>query len=387
MKRFLVSMLMVIVVLTSVVGATEAEKAVKTTTQPKIEVVFVLDTTGSMSGLIAAAKEKIWSIANTLAMTQPAPEIKMGLVGYRDRGDDYVTKCFELTNDLDAVYAFLMGFSANGGGDGPESVNQALHEAVTKMKWSSDTKTYKVIFLVGDYPPHMDYNDDIKHAESCRLACKNGIVINTVQCGKCPDTEPFWRQIAKNAEGEFFRVEQSGSAIAASTPFDGEIAALSKEMDGTRLYYGTERERSVQTDRVQKSEEFYEMAPASAVASRASFNAKEAGTDNFTGGQELVSDIAKGKVALSELKAEQMDEKLRAMSEKDRETYVADMAKKRDDLQQKIQKLSAQRQEYIQKEINQKNLKEKDSLDRQVYECIKTQAGKRDIKYVEGPVY
>lgn len=35
--------------------------------RPAVEVVFVLDTTGSMGGLIAAAKEKIWSIANTLA--------------------------------------------------------------------------------------------------------------------------------------------------------------------------------------------------------------------------------------------------------------------------------------------------------------------------------
>ena len=47
---------------------------------PKIEVVFALDTTGSMSGLIQAAKDKIWSIASTMASAQPAPEIRMGLV-------------------------------------------------------------------------------------------------------------------------------------------------------------------------------------------------------------------------------------------------------------------------------------------------------------------
>lgn len=57
-----------------------------------IEVVFVLDTTGSMSGLIQAAKEKVWSIASTMAQADPAPEIKMGLVAYRDRGDEYVTR-------------------------------------------------------------------------------------------------------------------------------------------------------------------------------------------------------------------------------------------------------------------------------------------------------
>lgn len=387
MKRFILSMIVTLILSTPAVRADEIKKADVKTEQPKIEVVFVLDTTGSMSGLIAAAKEKIWSIANTLSMTKPVPEIKMGLLGYRDRGDEYITKQFELTNDLDAVYAFLMGFQAGGGGDTPESVNQAIHEAITKMKWSSGEKTYKVIFLVGDCPPHTDYANDINYVECCRLACEKGIVINTIQCGGCDGTEPIWREIAKKAEGKFFKVDQSGSAIASATPFDTEIATLSRDLDGTRLFYGTDRERSIQEGRAETGDKLYDYAPASAVASRAVFNAGKAGEENFTGGQELVNDIAKGKVALSELKAEQMDEKLRAMTEKEREAYVADMAKKRNELQQQIQKLSKERQEYIQKEIRQNNLAEKSSLDHQLYECIKTQAEKKDIKYADGPVY
>ena len=60
--------------------------------RPKVDVVFVLDTTGSMSGLIQTAKEKIWSIATTMSSAQTTPDIRIGLVGYRDRGDSYVTK-------------------------------------------------------------------------------------------------------------------------------------------------------------------------------------------------------------------------------------------------------------------------------------------------------
>ena len=56
--------------------------------RPQIEVTFVLDTTGSMSNLIEGAKRKIWSIANQMASGQPTPEIRMGLVAYRDRGDE-----------------------------------------------------------------------------------------------------------------------------------------------------------------------------------------------------------------------------------------------------------------------------------------------------------
>ncbi|MGI9233684.1 MAG: VWA domain-containing protein, partial [Woeseiaceae bacterium] len=103
---------------------------------PKVDVVFVLDTTGSMDGLIQTAKEKIWSIATTMASAQQTPEIRIGLVAYRDRGDSYVTKTVDLSDDLDSVYATLMDFEAHGGGDTPESVNEALYTAVHDMSWS-----------------------------------------------------------------------------------------------------------------------------------------------------------------------------------------------------------------------------------------------------------
>ena len=106
----------------------------------RVEVVFVLDTTGSMGGLIDAAKEKIWSIASTLAQAQQAPEISIGLVAYRDRGDAYVTQVVDLNRDLDSMYAKLMDFEADGGGDGPEAVNEALDAAIQRMSWSQDQK-------------------------------------------------------------------------------------------------------------------------------------------------------------------------------------------------------------------------------------------------------
>ena len=133
--------------------------------QSRIDVVFVLDTTGSMSGLIQAAKEKIWSIASSMAQAEHAPQIRMGLVAYRDKGDAYVTQVTDLSTDLDSMYARLMDFRAQGGGDGPEHVNQALYDAVHRMSWSEDD-AYRVIFLVGDAPAHMDYQDDVKYPDT-----------------------------------------------------------------------------------------------------------------------------------------------------------------------------------------------------------------------------
>ena len=119
----------------SLLSAQQLAADVAADSRHSVDVVFVLDTTGSMRGLINAAKEKVWSIANTLASAKPTPDIRMGLVGYRDRGDDYVTRVYPLSDDLDAVYKDLRDYETGGGGDGPESVNQALDEAITKLTW------------------------------------------------------------------------------------------------------------------------------------------------------------------------------------------------------------------------------------------------------------
>ncbi|MDP7033816.1 MAG: vWA domain-containing protein, partial [Planctomycetota bacterium] len=128
--------------------------------RPTIEVAFVLDTTGSMGGLLDGAKKKIWSIVNRIASAKPSPRVKLALVAYRDKGDAYVTKRTDLTEDIDAVFADLMALTAGGGGDHPEHVNQALHEAVSRLSWSQAKRTYRVLFLVGDAPPH-EYKDDV----------------------------------------------------------------------------------------------------------------------------------------------------------------------------------------------------------------------------------
>src|SRR6201981_1889348 len=96
-----------------------ARTALTSQPKPRIEVCFVLDTTGSMGGLIEGAKQKIWSIANEMISAQPTPELKLGLIGYRDGGDAYVVKAFSLTENMDAIYGHLREFQAAAGADTP----------------------------------------------------------------------------------------------------------------------------------------------------------------------------------------------------------------------------------------------------------------------------
>ena len=168
----------------------------------------------------------------------PGVPIRVGLVAYRDRGDEYVTRRVDLTEDLDAVWAQLRELRADGGGDTPESVNEALHEAVTKLSWSSGPNVYRVVFLVGDAPPHLDYPQDVSFRQSAGLAAQKDIVINTVQCGAMPETTPVWQEIAKLGLGQFAAIGQDGAMVAVAAPQDDELSVLNRKLAATVIPYG-----------------------------------------------------------------------------------------------------------------------------------------------------
>jgi Mg-chelatase subunit ChlD len=207
--------------------ADPAEPDIKRLGKPVVEVAFVLDTTGSMGPLIEGAKRKIWSIATAIVDENPAAEIRMGLVAYRDIGDEYVTKTFNLTTDIQDLYANLLELKAHGGGDWPESVNEALEIGVTKLNWTQGPEICRIMFLVGDAPPHMDYKQDTKYPDVVRMARERGIVVNAVQAGGARDTERVWREIAQRGDGRFIPIPQDGGQILViETPWDNEIIEL-----------------------------------------------------------------------------------------------------------------------------------------------------------------
>ena len=355
--------------------------------RPLVEVVFVLDTTGSMGGLIQAAKDKIWSIASTLALAQPTPEIRMGLVAYRDRGDTYVTRVVDLSADLDTVHATLMDFAASGGGDGPESVNQALHDAINKISWSRDPKAYRAVFLVGDAPPHMDYQDDVKYPETVAVARQRGITVNAVQCGGSASTEQEWRRIAGLGDGRYFQVEQSGGAVAIATPYDRRLAELSAQLDGTRLYYGSAEEKTQQARRQAAADKLHAGSSVPSLARRAAFNATEAGKANLIGDKELVEDVASGRVDLSAMEPALLPAPLQAMAPEERQAVVEEQAERRKALSAEIKELATQRDEYLKREVTARG-GAKASLDAQLYGAVREQAKATGLRYEsDGPAY
>jgi Mg-chelatase subunit ChlD len=340
--------------------------------RPTLEVVFVLDTTSSMGGLIEGAKEKIWSIASRMATGKPTPHIKVGLVGFRDKGDAYVTKRFDLTDDLDAVYKNLKAFQAEGGGDGPEHVGQALGEATRLMSWSQNQKTAKMIFLVGDAPPHDDYNDGFNSLKMAKEAIQKGIVVNTVRCGNQADTEVNFKQIAKLADGSFDSIGQTGGMLAVKTPFDDEIGKLSGAIADTSVFAGSKSVR----DEGGKAKAERKMLAPSAAADRVSY-LTNSGLGSAGGSTRGAVDLADAPQKLAEIKEEELPEELKKLTANERTQFVAKQAEQRKQLAAQATALSKKRDEWILK--NAKT--DKDSFDNRVFESVKTNAAKVGVAY------
>lgn len=342
---------------------------------PDVEVVFCLDTTGSMGGLIDAAKQKVWAICNEIARGKPTPRLKVGLVAYRDRGDAYVTKVFDLTEDLDGVHANLMSFRAEGGGDFPESVNQALHDSVHKIKWSASKKALKIVFLVGDAPPHMDYKDDVKYPETCKAAVLKDIIINTIQCGTHADTAKHWKDICRLAEGSYVQIDARGGPIVAiATPFDADLAKINGELNRTTLVFGTKADQRAAEGKKALNAG---LAPAAA-ADRAAFYAHSRRGASY----DLLENVKTNKVKLEDLKKEQLPPELQKLTLAEQKGYLLNLDKQRTELNEKARQLGQKRAEFIaKKQAADATNRARDSFDNQVLRVLQRQAARVNIRY------
>jgi len=118
----------------------------------RLDLALVIDTTGSMSDELEYLKIEIDSIARSIHQMFPNVDQRYALIVYRDQGDQYVTRTYDFTGSLEGFRSTLSQQFAAGGGDYPEAVHLALAEA-GRLSWRRDG-TARVLFLVGDAPPH-----------------------------------------------------------------------------------------------------------------------------------------------------------------------------------------------------------------------------------------
>ena len=182
--------------------------------RPRLDLVFMVDATGSMGDEIDKLKASMRAMAQQIAQLPGQPDVCFGLVAYRDRGDVFLTRTHDFTNDLGAFQGLLARVHAQGGGDTPEALNEALHEVVHGLSWRVDAA--RMVVLVADAPPHLDYGGP-QYDVDMQAALAKGIKVFAVGAsGLDPVGEYIFRQIAQYTAGRFVFLTYKDGANPAS---------------------------------------------------------------------------------------------------------------------------------------------------------------------------
>lgn len=339
-----------------------------TTNSDIVEVAFVLDTTGSMASLIAGAKKKIWSIANTIVDINPSADIRMALVAYRDVGDDYVIKSFEMSSDVQGIYGNLIGLQAGGGGDTPESVNEALNTAIDELSWTDGKNVRRIVFLVGDAPPHMDYQNGPKYPEILHQAVRQDIQVHAVQAGLSNTTKRIWQDIALRGGGSYIPIPQDGGQVVdIQTPFDQQIIDLQQRLDKTIVPFGTpETQAALEQKIIGKSS-----GSVSKRADNSAFYSKRKGRKEVvTGDGDIISAVRNNDVELESVKRENLPKPMQGMSLQEQKGYVAGIIKDRVEIEEEMLELVRKRDEVLKEAEMQAGSAEAPSFDKAVRDAL-----------------
>ena len=166
-----------------------------------LDLLFILDTTGSMGEEIQRLKTTIELIKLNLASLSSKPRVRFGIVLYKDRGDEYVTEVVPFTENLQEFQSALDAVEASGGGDTPEDLQSALEQAM-KLSWSRGG--VRLGFIITDAPPHLDYGQRYTYAQAVKEAKETGIKIFSVGTGGLDLLgEVVLRQIAQYTSAKY----------------------------------------------------------------------------------------------------------------------------------------------------------------------------------------
>ncbi|MDQ1278220.1 MAG: hypothetical protein QG555_1262 [Thermodesulfobacteriota bacterium] len=146
-----------------------------------LDILFIMDTTGSMGEEISRLKNTIEIINLNLASLSSKPKIRFGMVLYKDRGDEYVTRVIPLTADLDKFRSELNQVTAAGGGDNPEDLQSALQDGMDKIDWNKDG--IRLCYIITDASVHLDYGQKYTYVSAVHDARSMGIKMFTIGTG------------------------------------------------------------------------------------------------------------------------------------------------------------------------------------------------------------
>ena len=358
-------------------GSALAERQAQLVSQPQdVDLVIALDVSGSMSGLIDSAKQRLWDIVNELGRAQPQPNLRVAILSYGNPGygadTGYVHIDQPFTSDLDAVNATLFGFGTNGG---DEYVARVVDSSINQLDWTSKPNALKMLFVAGNEA--VDQDPQIAVADATRMAASQGIAVNTIYCGTEGDgLSAGWRSAALATNGLFASIDQNAGAVAnVATPMDNELVELNEQLNDTYIAFGKDGKRYRDNQRTQDANANAMSKPAAASRTVAKASALYKATQ-----WDLVDAVKSGQ-SLEDLDESELPEPMQDMTVDEREVFVEEKAKEREALKAQIGKLDAERRDFIKKERAEMQEADEESLDVVMQKGLRTLAEKKGFSF------
>ena len=341
-----------------------------------IMLALLLDTSNSMDGLIDQAKSQLWKIVNELAAAKcydgKKPNIRIALYEYGNDGlpssEGYIRQVSGLTTDLDLISEKLFSLTTNGGN---EFCGAVIKKSLTQLDWSSSRSDLKLIFIAGNEP---FTQGSVSYNLACGLAKEKGVVVNTIFCGNFDEgISTSWKNGADLTGGTYMSIEQNRKTVYVSTPYDARISSLNDQLNNTYIYYGKSgaSKKAMQSRQDNNAESYGLSNKVDRAVSKSSHAYQNSSWD-------LVDAAKNDDKAIVNAEAEELPQEMKEMSVQQRKDYVKQKSSERESIQQEIQSLNKQRQEYITSHTPQES--QDSMLDAAMIKAIKEQAaGKKFI--------
>lgn len=354
-----------------------------------IQIALLLDTSGSMQGLINQARTYLWKVVNDMTLARQngkLPAIQIALYEYGSgrlsSKDAWVRQVLPFTDDLDKVSDELFKLKTGGS---EEYCGAVMDRALKELKWNTENPdALKLIFIAGNEPFNQG---NVPYAPVIARGLERGITVNTIYCGSAGDGDSvLWKDGARKGDGSFLNIDHNAAPPEPETPYDAELATLNVSLNGTYLAYGSQEVRAEKLERQARQDKLTEAASPAAAAGRIAAKANKAAYRNTS--WDLVDLYEEqGSRAVEELgNTGILPEELKGKSAKEVEAVVKEKAEERARLQKKIADVGRQRDTWLNKwkaEQSASGGGKANTLDDAIIQAVRRQAGKKKFSFVE----
>lgn len=371
-KTFVLSFLFLGLISCGNANASEKHPKKKNT----IKVALLLDTSGSMSGLINQAKAQLWEIVNELSYAKcgnDKPNLEIALYEYgNDRissESGFIRKVLHFSTDLDEISERLFSLTTNGGS---EYCGKVIQTSINELEWGKNKGDLKMIFIAGNEPftqGNVFYKDAITNAK------ENDVVVNTIFCGDYrTGVSGMWQDGAAHGNGDYMTINHNKKIVHVVTPYDDEIIILNKRLNKTYVYYGNKGASKFASQYTQdmNAETLDEVVVVKRAVSKSSrlYNNKN---------WDLVDAEKEADFNYSKIKKKELPKELQGKSTSEIKKYVKSKSEERAKIQKEIKELDKKRRAFVTKKQQEKT--NKDELNSVMINAIKKQAKKKSYTW------